>query len=212
VPRRKLSDTEELVLLEVVKCLRVLLNTAPGYPYVIETPTIVTHIAFTLHGASPKLRALSSDLLAAICVISLNEGHHLVLGALSDYKICFGEAFRFEELVDALRIEENPESREGEDDGSWEARGATMGLIIALTSCSDSIEDRILLREEFSRRGLNEVMVVSAHPLHRLYSSNGNMDRGYGILNHPMLCSSSSTPTPRTNMKTKMICGISCVV
>ena len=201
-----------MVLLEVVKCLRVLLNTAPGYPYVIETPTIVTHIAFTLHGASPKLRALSSDLLAAICVISLNEGHRLVLGALSDYKICFGEAFRFEELVHALRIEENPESQEGEDDGSWEARGATMGLIIALTSCSDSIEDRILLREEFSRRGLNEVMVVSAHPLHRLCSSNGNTNRGYGISNHPMLCSSSSMPTPRINMKTKMICETSCVV
>ena len=212
MPRRKLSDTEELVLLEVIKCLRVLLNTAPGYPYVIETPTIVTHIAFALHGASPKLRALSSDLLAAICVISLNEGHRLVLGALSDYKICFDEAFRFEELIDALRVEENAQSQEGEDDGSWESRGATMGLIIALTSCSDSIEDRILLREEFSRRGLNEVMVVSAHLLHRLSCSNRNPNRDYDISNHPMLCSSSSTPTPRINMKTKMTCGISCVV
>ena len=145
--------------MEVVKCLRVLLNTTPGYPYVVQSPTIVTHIAFTLHGASPKLRALSSDILAAICVISLNEGHRLVLGALSDYRTCFDETFRFEELIDAIRIKEGAENQE--DDGSWEARGATLGLIIALTSCSDSIEERILLREEFSRRGLNEVMVVS---------------------------------------------------
>jgi len=166
-----------LVLLEVVKCLRVLLNTAPGYPYVIQSPTIVTHIAFTLHGASPKLRALSSDILAAICVISLNEGLHLVLGALSDYQICFDEAFRFEGLINAIRIEENIGGQEGEDDGSWEARGATMGLIIALTSCSDSVEDRILLREEFSRRGLNEVMVVCAILLHLLCSSDGKFDR-----------------------------------
>lgn len=156
---RKLSDTEGIILLEVIKCLRVLLNTAPGYPYVIQSPTIITHIAFTLHGASPKLRALSSDLLAAICVISLNEGHRLVLGALSDYRVSFDERFRFDDLINALRIEENSTSQEGEQDGVWEARGATMGLIIALTSCSDSIEERILLREEFSRRGLNEVMV-----------------------------------------------------
>ncbi|KIM29475.1 hypothetical protein M408DRAFT_8151 [Serendipita vermifera MAFF 305830] len=156
---RKLSDIEGIILLEVIKCLRVLLNTAPGYPYVIQSPTIITHIAFTLHGASPKLRALSSDLLAAICVISLNEGHRLVLGALSDYRVSFDERFRFDDLINALRIEENSTSQEGEQDGVWEARGATMGLIIALTSCSDSIEERILLREEFSRRGLNEVMV-----------------------------------------------------
>lgn len=151
-----------MVLLEIVKCLRVLLNTEPGYPHVLRSPTLITHITFTLHGASPKLRALSSDLLAAICVISLSEGHHLVLNALSDYRVYFNEAFRFEELVGALRIGETHDE-ESMDDGMWEAKGATMGLIIALTSCSDSLEERIMLREEFTRRGLNEAMVVCPH-------------------------------------------------
>lgn len=157
--RQKLTDTEEMVLLEVVKCLRVLLNTAPGYPYVLQSSRLVTNITFTLHNSSPKLRALSSDLLAAVCVISLNEGHRLVLGALSDYRICYDESFRFDELVGALKPTDGQEEEEFEE-GAWEARGATMGLIIALTSCSDSLEERIMLREEFSRRGLNEAMVV----------------------------------------------------
>ncbi|KAG8807054.1 hypothetical protein FRC17_004673, partial [Serendipita sp. 399] len=156
---RKLGDTEELVLLEVVKCLRVLLNTAPGYPQVLRSPTLITFITFALHGAGYKLRALTCDLLAAICVLSLSEGHRLVIGALSDYRITFDERFRFEELLNPLRLEGDTNNHPTEEDGVWEARGATMGLIIALTSCSDSLEERVLLREEFSRRGLNEIMV-----------------------------------------------------
>lgn len=176
-------------MLEVIKCLRVLLNTTPGYPYVIQSPTIITHIAFTLHEAPPKLRALASDLLAAICVISLNEGHRLVLGALSDYRICFEEAFRFEELINALRIEDHPAIQEGEQDGSWEARGATMGLIIALTSCSDAIEERLFLREEFSRRGLNEVMVVSKFLIYTTHIDSYLGLRDYAISNPLTHCS-----------------------
>lgn len=98
-------------------------------------------------------------------MISLNEGHRLVLGALSDYRVFFEESFRFEELINALRVDnESPTpglaGSDEETDGVWEARSATMGLLIALTSCSDSLEERVMLREEFSRRGLNEVMVV----------------------------------------------------
>ncbi|PVF96346.1 FH2-domain-containing protein [Serendipita vermifera] len=158
--RRKLGDTEETVLLEVVKCLRVLLNTAPGYPYVLRSPTLITNITFTLHNAPVKLRALSSDLLAAICVISLNEGHRLVLGALSDYMVCFEESFRFEDLIRVLRVQDGEGDQDGEMEGTWEARSATMGLLIALTSCSDTLEERVMIREELSRRGLNETIVA----------------------------------------------------
>ena len=46
------------------------------------------------------------------------------------------------------------------EEGVWEARTASMALVNALTNCPDSLEERIMLREEFSRRGLNEVIVV----------------------------------------------------
>ena len=109
-----------------------------------------------------------SDLLAAICVLAIPEGHKMVMAAMSDYRVVFDEAFRFEELIESLRLPEpDTDGFTGsgdnpfEDDGSWEARTASMVLINALTNGPESLEERILLREEFSRRGLNEVIVVS---------------------------------------------------
>lgn len=108
---------------------------------------------------------------------------------MSDYRIAFEEAFRFEELIQSLRLpEEDPNAeligssgRGGrgagvgtEDDGVWEARTASLVLVNALTNCPESLEERVMLREEFGRRGLNEVIVVSvslpsSHPSSALW-------------------------------------------
>ena len=184
--RKHLSDIEGAVLLEVVKILRVLSNTEvsnqptsrsayvkcnlhqPGFNAVLDSPTTITYIAYSLHHASSKLRTLVSDLLAAICVLAIPEGHKMVMAAMSDYRVVFDEAFRFEELIASLRLAEfdaddsmGSLDHPSEDDGSWEARIASMVLINALTNGPESLEERILLREELSRRGLNEVIVVS---------------------------------------------------
>jgi len=134
---------------------------------VLSSPTLITHITYSLHASSHKLRSLVSDLLAAICFVSLPAGHKAVLAAMSDYRVAFDEAFRFEELVASLQLPlaefgEVVDSTYGmdEEEGVWEARTASMVLINALANCPDLLEDRILLREEFGRRGLNEVIVV----------------------------------------------------
>ncbi|CDO73783.1 hypothetical protein BN946_scf185015.g111 [Trametes cinnabarina] len=166
--RRKLTEIEDTVLLETIKCLRALLNTEPGFREVLTHPTIITHLAYSLHGSSAKLRTLTSEVLAAICVLSLKEGHKAVLSAMSDYRVEFEEAFRFQELIASMRLpeiidEEETASDAGYDngeEGAWEARTASMALINALTNCPESLEERVLLREEFSRRGLNEVIVT----------------------------------------------------
>lgn len=110
-----------------------------------------------------------SDLLAAICILAIPEGQRLVMSAMSDYRVVFEESFRFEELISSLRLPEvdsnaltGNATHTSEDDGAWDARTSSMVLINALTNGPDSLEERILLREEFSRRGLNEVIVVSA--------------------------------------------------
>ena len=185
--RKHLSDIEGAVLLEIMKILRVLSNTEvskqstssrlayvkrgphqPGFNAVLDSPTTITYIAYSLHHASSKLRALVSDLLAAICVLAIPEGHKMVMAAVSDYRVVFDEDFRFEELIASLRLPEfdvddfmGSGDNSSEDDGAWEARTASMVLINALTNGPESLEERILLREEFSRRGLNEVIVVS---------------------------------------------------
>ena len=67
---------------------------------------------------------------------------------------------------DVCQEREFGEGANGEDDaqdeGVWEARGAVMALVNALTNCPESLEERVTLREEFGRRGLNEVIVVRA--------------------------------------------------
>jgi diaphanous 1 len=128
---------------------------------------MITHIAYSLHESNAKLRALVTTVLAAISFMSVQEGHKAVISALSDYGVEFSEAFRFEGLITSLRLPEveygdGAPGPEAEEEGIWEARTAVMSLINALTTCLDALEDRILLRDEFTRRGLNEVMVVSA--------------------------------------------------
>lgn len=137
-----------------------------GYHEVISSPTTITHIAYSLHESSAKLRALVTTVLAAISFMSMQEGHKAVASAMSDYRVEFSEAFRFEELIASLRLPDaeygdGTLAPEAEEEGMWEARTAVMSLINAITTCPDALEDRVLLRDEFTRRGLNEVMVVS---------------------------------------------------
>lgn len=146
----------------------------------MTTPGIVTHIAFALHSTSSKVRSIAAELLAALCVLSLTAdgaggglGHKLVIAAFSDYRIAFEETFRFEELIGSLKLPEDQDQSGYVSDGSeamdtdgeeglWEARTSVMALVNALTNCPESLEDRIMLREEFGRRGLNEAIVVCA--------------------------------------------------
>jgi hypothetical protein len=127
---------------------------------------MITHIAYSLHESNVKLRSLVTTVLAAISFISAQDGHKAVISALSDYRVEFSEAFRFEGLIASLRLPEfeygdGVTAPEPEEEGVWEARTAVMSLVNAITTSPDSLEDRILLRDEFTRRGLNELMVVS---------------------------------------------------
>lgn len=114
------------------------------------------------------MHTLASELLAAICFLSVSEGHKAVLAALSDFRVAFDESFRFETLIGTLRLSELQDDAESdtessygnEKEGIWEARTSAMTLVNAITNCPESLEERIMLREEFGRRGLNEVIVA----------------------------------------------------
>lgn len=99
--------------------------------------------------------------------MSHDAGHKAVLAAFSDYRVAYDESFRFDGLISSLRLPDleydtDSDSVVGNEESSaWEARAASMTLVNALTSSPESLEDRVLLREEFGRRGLNEVIVVS---------------------------------------------------
>jgi diaphanous 1 len=133
-----------------VRCLRVLLNTEPGFEQVLQSKTLVTHIAYGLYTTNNKLRALVAEVLAALCVLS-TEGHQLVLVAFSEFCVAHEEKFRFEYLVQSL----GDESDEG-----FEYRTAGLTLINAIIGTPESLHDRVLLRNEFIRRGLDDMIKV----------------------------------------------------
>ena len=142
-----------------------------GFNEVLMSPTLITHISYALYTSSLKVHTFACELLAAICVLDASDGHKAVLAALSDSRVTFDEDFRFETLLTSLRLPDiNIDSNcddsiigfGNEEEGVLDARVATMTLINALTNSSDNLEERVLLREEFSRRGLNELIVVSS--------------------------------------------------
>ncbi len=94
---------------------------------------------------------------------------------MSDYRIAFDESFRFEGLLAALRLssynDDDDVANIIEVDGIWEARTAVMAFINTLINCPESLEERMHLREEFARRGLNEIVVVRMS-LDLLYSAS----------------------------------------
>ncbi|GAA5859773.1 hypothetical protein JCM1840_006447 [Sporobolomyces johnsonii] len=160
------SEEDKTVQAECIKCLRVLLNTDIGFAQVLAHSNLITYIVYSLYTTSNKLRALVADVLAALCVLSLDNGHRVVLAAFSDARVAYDEKFRFEYLVDSLAVKDV--QRDGEDDehpheeedetGLWEYRTAAMSLVNALANSPNELEERIMLREEFARRGLNEAM------------------------------------------------------
>lgn len=167
--RKEMSDA---ILLEAVKCLRTLMNIELGFEKVLEQPNLVNCIAFALRSPSYKLRLQVADVLAALCVLSLEDGHRMVCGALSELKVVTGERFRFAFLVEDLKPNASSESLNDAWDTSadlddadaneaieWEYKAAAMVLVNAITNSPEDLEERISLRDEFARRGLNEVLV-----------------------------------------------------
>ncbi|CAO1622300.1 unnamed protein product [Parajaminaea phylloscopi] len=171
--RQEASDT---VLSECVKCLRAIMNTEAGFDLVCSRPALIVYLAYSLRAPSLRLRCHVADFLAALCVLSLGDGHRLVCSALSELKVATGDRFRFDFLVESLRIDDvidddvsslsdavahdiSTDSVHSDESLRWDYRTSTMVLINALANSPEELEERLALRDELARRGLNEVMV-----------------------------------------------------
>ncbi|CAI2175942.1 18087_t:CDS:10 [Funneliformis geosporum] len=119
----------------------------------LTSSSLVASIVFCLHTTNNKLRSQVADVLAALCVLSL-DGHKLVVGSFTEFRVVHEEKFRFHYLVESLRRNED------EDSTSIEYKAAGLSLINAIVNSPDIIEERILLREEFERRGIDNVFKV----------------------------------------------------
>ncbi|KAJ9078460.1 hypothetical protein DSO57_1006241 [Entomophthora muscae] len=150
----KVQDLEENVHLECIRCLRVILNTQPGFHDVLKHPAIIQCIAFSINTSSDKLRNIVAEVLAAICVLS-KDGHRQVLEAFSDFRLKFQEDFRFQYLLNSLH---SPVSTEGISAiAAHDFKTTCLSFINAIVNTPEALDERMLLREEFRRRGLREI-------------------------------------------------------
>jgi hypothetical protein len=102
-----------------------------------------------------------AEVLAALCVMS-PESHRLVLMALSDFRVAHEERFRFEYLVQTLGADTTSEQDAGagadhQESFEWEYKTACLSLMNALANSPSLLADRISLRNELRRRGLEDV-------------------------------------------------------
>lgn len=84
------------------------------------------------------------------------EGHQFALSAFSDFKQFHEEKFRFQYLVESLRGNKEEE----ESSAFMEYKTASLRLINAIVNSPEEVEERMLLRDEFHRRGLSELFAV----------------------------------------------------
>jgi len=118
---------------------------------------LINHTAFCLHTPSFKLRCQVADVPAVLCVISPVEGRPLVQSSMSEFRVAFDEAFRFDWLMASLEAyQDDSES----STSVWEWGTSVFALVNALTSSTDSLEVRCEMRDELCRRGLTQVMAV----------------------------------------------------
>jgi hypothetical protein len=162
-----------------------------GFEQVLTRSELVTCISYCLYANSKKLRAQVADMLAALCVLSMSEGHRVVMAALSDFRVEHGEHFRFEYLISSIRLDgldsqEDPLEGEPDEAALWEYRTAAMALINAITNSPDDLEERIALRDEFSRRGLDVVIQVTMSVASMICGARVNFE---------WLCRVCATPT-----------------
>jgi hypothetical protein len=82
---------------------------------VLNSPVIVSKIAYCLHTSNDKLRTNVAEMLAAICVLSGEHGYKMTLAAMVtlslchdtddskvDFKAFYNERYRFEYLVQSI--------------------------------------------------------------------------------------------------------------
>ncbi|KAI9298202.1 FH2-domain-containing protein [Neoconidiobolus thromboides FSU 785] len=150
----KIQDIDEDIHLECIRCLRVLLNTESGFHEVLKHPEIVKYLTFSINTQNDKIRKISTEVLAAICVLS-KQGHMQILDSLADFRLKFHEDYRFQYLLHSLEAHVSLEGISAI--AAYEYKTTCLSFINALVNTPESLDERMLLREEFHRRGLKVV-------------------------------------------------------
>lgn len=128
-----------------------------GLSAVLDRPDLIAMVVCSLYASAARQRAATLDLLGGLCVISPDEGLQYVLDGFSDARPVYRETFRFQWLIHGLRRAPTDHSFSEEED-RW--RVAVVTFCNALCGSVENGDERMALRDELRRRGLDDALQV----------------------------------------------------
>eukprot|EP01132_Coremiostelium_polycephalum_P010119 gene10119-12411_t len=143
----KATKTQDDIF-KIAQCLhslKLIMNTKVGLEAVVRVGNSINSIALIMDTPHLKTRIMASEMLAALCVLH-SKGHALVLAGMENYREVKREKKPFIHLIQGLK---NPS-------GSLQA--VTFALINTLISSSSNVDDRIRIRDQFKRIGIQTII------------------------------------------------------
>ncbi|KAF2072641.1 hypothetical protein CYY_006043 [Polysphondylium violaceum] len=141
------KDSDIILQSLTVTCLLSLLNSKFGIEKAITTPSSMNKLILCMDTGKVDTRSSVFEILTAVCLIS-EKGYQLVLDAMTHFKQSRKEKFRFTFLVESMK--------KLADDKEYLT--TCLALINGLVNSSDEIDERVQLRTEFSRLGLDNII------------------------------------------------------
>eukprot|EP00117_Sycon_ciliatum_P002836 scpid23067/ scgid7889/ FH2 domain-containing protein 1 len=133
--------------LQGVQCIRAVMACHEGVQCIIdERQTFAPKFAQAMHTDNILVKMQVLEILSAMCVYS-NEGHMLTLDTLEHFRILEHLRYRFFFLVEDLKTAETDK-----------LQCIILGFINCIINSEETLEQRVMLREEFMGLGLLEVL------------------------------------------------------
>lgn len=184
----RLDDgTSDSIRAECLRCCRVLVSTQSGFSALVADSLAVAAIVRAFHHGGHRLRAQAAEVLAPLCLLSDDVGHKAVIDGFSAFQASAREKHRFTTLVASLNI---VDTLDGEEEIAltsdvWEFVRASLALVNAIICTPGDLDERLTLRSEFARRGLNEGLAVRQGKGNRRHLWSDSNSQGIRYLDPP---------------------------
>ncbi|XP_071951064.1 uncharacterized protein [Antedon mediterranea] len=132
--------------LEIVACIKAVMNSETGLEYIIEDPEYTRKLATALNADNVSVKKQVFELLSALCLYS-QDGYSRAIDAIEHYKDSNECRYRFGFIVDELNVAE-----------SSSYKTTILAFINCILIQTDNIDQRVRLRNEFIGLKLLDVL------------------------------------------------------
>eukprot|EP01132_Coremiostelium_polycephalum_P005576 gene5576-6942_t len=148
IEKNEKKDSNNIILQSLtLTCLLSLLNTKYGIEKAITTPNSMNKLILCMDTPKVDTRSSVFEILTAVSLVS-ESGYRLVMESLQYFKQVRKEKFRFTFLVESMT--------QMSDDREYVT--TCLALINSIVNSPEEIDERVQLRTEFSRLGLDSII------------------------------------------------------